>query len=92
MAKYFKSPPIKKALKSKVNYGVSRIDGITSKSMGVMTPFGGSYGIKTDPYSTTYSASGTTKRGLTISANVTKSTYGEDYYGLRFSKNIGKIK
>ena len=57
-----------------------------------MTPFGGSYGKKTDPYSTTYSASGTTQGGVTISANVTKSTYGEDYYGLRFSKNIGKIK
>ncbi len=88
MAKYFKSPPIKKALKPKISYGISKIDGFRSKSIGVMTPKGGSYGINKNPFSTTYSASGTTKRGASISASVTKPKYGKSYYGLQVLKKF----
>ena len=52
MTKEFKLKPINKDLKPKVSYGISKIDGITSKSIGVMTPLGGSYRINKNPYST----------------------------------------
>ena len=87
MAKDFKLSPIKKA-KPKVSYGISKIDGFRSKSIGVMTPKGGSYGINKNPFSTTYSASGTTKRGASISASVTKPKYGKSYYGLQVLKKF----
>jgi len=87
MAKDFKLSPIKKA-KPKVSYGISKIDGFRSKSIGVMTPKGGSYGINKNPFSTTYSASGTTKGNVSISANVTKPKYGKSYYGLQVSKKF----
>jgi hypothetical protein len=85
MTTEFKVPTIKKA-KPKVSYGISRTNGITSKNIGIMTPLGGSYRINKDPFSTTYKAEGTTKRSVTISASVTKPTFGESYYGLQFSK------
>ena len=52
MAKTFKLSPIKKALKPKVSYGISKIDGIRSTRLGVTTPKGGSYGINKNPFST----------------------------------------
>ena len=87
MAKTFKSPSIKKA-KPKISYGISKIDGFRSKSIGVMTPLGGSYGINKNPFSTTYKAEGTTKGNVSISASVTKPKYGKSYYGLQVSKKF----
>jgi len=84
----FKLAPIKKALKPKVSYGISKIDGFRSKSIGVLTPKGGSYGINKTPFSTTYSASGTTKRGVSISASVTKPSRGKSYYGIQVLKKF----
>jgi len=91
MAKTFKLSPIKKALKPKVSYGISRSDGITSKSIGVMTPKGGSYGINKNPFSTTYSASGTTSKGVNIGATITKPKYGKResvHYGIQVFKKF----
>ncbi len=66
---------------------------LTNQNKGLtINTSAGSYGINKNPFSTTYKAEGTTERGVTISASVTKPTYGEDYYGLQFSKKIGKIK
>jgi len=87
MATEFKLSPIKKALKPKVSYGISKIDGFRSKSIGVAGPKG-SYGINKNPFSTTYSASGTTKGNIRISASVTKPKYGKSYYGLQVSKKF----
>lgn len=87
MIKKYKAPPIKKS-KSKISYGISKMDGVKSKSIGVMTPLGSSYSINKDPFSTTYSVSGTTKRGASISASVTKPKYGKSYYGLQVLKKF----
>ena len=75
------------ARKSKITYGVSKIGGVKSKSIGIAGPKG-SYGINKNPFSTTYSASGTTKRGASISASVTKPKYGKSYYGLQVLKKF----
>ena len=87
MAKDFKLSPIKKA-KPKVSYGISKIDGFRSKSIGVLTPKGGSYGINKNPFSITYSASGTTGKNVNISASVTKPKYGKSSYGIQVLKKF----
>jgi len=90
MIKKYKAPPIKKS-KSKISYGISKMDGVKSKSIGVMTPLGSSYSINKDPFSTTYSVSGTTKRGASISTRITKPKHGtrkDIDYGIQVIKKF----
>ena len=78
-------------MKPKVSYGISKIDGIRSTRLGVTTPKGGSYGINKNPFSTTYSASGTTSKGVNIGATITKPKYGKResvYYGIQVFKKF----
>ena len=75
------------ARKSKITYGVSKIGGVKSKSIGIAGPKG-SYGINKNPFSTTYKAEGTTKGNVRISASVTKPKYGKSYYGIQVSKKF----
>ena len=87
MTTEFKLSPIEKS-KPKVSYGISKIDGFRSTNIGVMPSKGGYYGINKDPFSTTYSASGTTQGGVTISASVTKPKYGKSSYGIQVFKKF----
>ena len=76
--------------KSKITYGISKMDGVRSKSIGVAGPKG-SYGINKNPFSTTYSASGTTSKGVNIGATITKPKYGKResiYYGIQVLKKF----
>ena len=56
-----------------------------------MTPLGSSYSINKDPFSTTYSVSGTTKRGASISTRITKPKHGtrkDIDYGIQVIKKF----
>ena len=78
------------ARKSKITYGVSKISGVKSKSIGIAGPKG-SYGINKNPFSTTYSASGTTSKGVNIGATITKPKYGKResvHYGIQVVKKF----
>ena len=78
------------ARKSKITYGISKIDGIRSKSIGIAGSKG-SYGINKNPFSTIYSASGTTSKGVNIGATIIKPKYGQREsisYGIQVFKKF----
>jgi len=62
---------------------------LTNQNKGLtINTSAGSYGINKNPFSTTYSAAGTTKGNVSISANVTKPKHGKSYYGLQVLKKF----